>query len=619
MAARAGAGWGASWTFVLTASVVAVLAGAIGVAFPLLYETRETSGAGAAVAWALLGFVLAPLVGAALGRAAGVRLPLAGGAAALAMARLALQWVHPIPLWLAVLGVGAGLIALGATLDLTRGREGGSVAAAAFVTGLAVDAGIRAAYQTWDPAWRSETGAAIVAVALVAAMLAALSFVPRDAAPTGDGSLRAGAVVGPALLVQTLFAQNLAFQASEAGYAVPWAFVTTFVADLLALAYLGVVARRNDPAWLAWATASGVLAGTALLGLTSVVVPAVALTQVATADLLARAFGARGRRDDAWRTHAGVALGMLAFVTCAFAYQIDVIAPLPVPRATWPIAAATLLAILGLRRRDEEPSRVPLAPFAVPVVACAIALATWPVHGSRPEPALPGDRLLQWNVHTAIDAHGQLDLEGAARTIESDGANVVVLEEVGRGWPIAGQVDELSWLARRLGMHVAWAPGADDQFGNAILSAFPLSDTEVLRLPYGSGPQHRSAVRARLPDGLWVLGAHLEGHTVATRTEQVETILGAWGADRPLALAGDLNMQPGQPDEQLYVHAGLQSVQDTIGDPTASTSADPSFPGDRVDWIWTSVDLSISGFAILRSPVSDHLPIVVDVTPTSSR
>ncbi|MGZ4149128.1 MAG: endonuclease/exonuclease/phosphatase family protein [Actinomycetota bacterium] len=606
------------WSFVLTASVVALLAGTIGVAFPLLYETRDTSGAAAAVAWALLGFVLAPLAGAVLGRVAGARVPLACGVVVLAIARLAIQWVHPIPLWLAVLGVGAGLVGLGAALDLTRSHMGGHGAAAAFVAGLAVDAGIRAAYQTWDPAWRSEPGAAVVAVALAATALVGLTAELRANTTAGGGSARAGAVLGPALLLQMLFVQNPAFQSSEAGFGLPWAFVTVFVADLLALAYLVATAPRPGPPWLAWAAAGGVLVGTALLALTSAAVPAVALTQVATADLLARALGVTGVHANAWRTHAGVALGMLAFVACAFAYQIDVSAPLPVPRATWPLVAAALLAALGLRHRDEEPGRVPLAACAVPLAACAIGLAAWPVYGSHPSPAPLGDRVLQWNIHTAIDADGQLDLEAMARTIESTGATVVVLEEVGRGWPIAGQVDELAWLARRLGMHTAWAPGADDQFGNAILSSFPLTDTEVLRLPYGSGPQGRSAVRARLSDGLWVIGAHLEGHTVATRTAQVRAILAAWGEDQPLALAGDLNMQPGQPDQHLYEEAGLRSVQDTIGDPAASTSGDPQSAGDRVDWIWTSRDLPISGFAIVQSQVSDHLALVVDVTATTS-
>jgi endonuclease/exonuclease/phosphatase family metal-dependent hydrolase len=115
-----------------------------------------------------------------------------------------------------------------------------------------------------------------------------------------------------------------------------------------------------------------------------------------------------------------------------------------------------------------------------------------------------------------------------------------------------------------------------------------------------------------------VIGAHLEGHTVATRTAQVQAILEAWSEDQPLVLAGDLNMQPGQPDQRLFEQAGLQSVQDTIGDPTLSTARDPAFPGDRVDWIWTSRDVPISGFAIVQGPVSDHRPLVVDVTATAS-
>jgi endonuclease/exonuclease/phosphatase (EEP) superfamily protein YafD len=60
------------------------------------------------------------------------------------------------------------------------------------------------------------------------------------------------------------------------------------------------------------------------------------------------------------------------------------------------------------------------------------------------------------------------------------------------------------------------------------------------------------------------------------------------------------------------------SVQDAVGDPGASTAREPEFPGNRVDWIWVSDDLTPSDFAIVPNRASDHLPLVVTVRLTST-
>ena len=75
-------------------------------------------------------------------------------------------------------------------------------------------------------------------------------------------------------------------------------------------------------------------------------------------------------------------------------------------------------------------------------------------------------------------------------------------------------------------------------------------------------------------------------------------------------------MQPGGQETSRLEASGLASVQDLIGDPTAPTARDPVRPGDRVDWIWvTRETLGVANFAIVPSDASDHLPLVVDVTP----
>ena len=622
---------GATASFVLVALTTIVLGESIRVAFPLLYDVRETSGVLTAVAWALVAFVLVPSVGGLLRRAVGEEGALLGSIAALAAARVAMQYVHPIPLWLAAIAVAAGLLALGGVArgEMRRGA-GGRLGVAVFV-GLAADTAIRGVGATWDPLWRTGLLPGALAIVLAAGLLWAV-VVARGGFRSGGGEAarRIGwglAAVGPFLLLQTLFLQNIAFVASEAGIGLPLAMAVVLGGDLVALLFLLEVSLGHARTGAGRAAVAAVLVGAiAGLALTSSLTAALVLVgQTAAGDLLARALTgdpARTRRGPG--ASLGLALGMAVFVGFALAYQIDVTNPLPIPRATWPIAAAAVLALTARHAAVAAGLRVSRLALAVPVVGLGAALAAWPTWGSEPRPSIHPTgtvRVLDWNMHTALSADGQIDLEAIAREIEARSPDVVVLQEVGRGWPIAGQADQLAWLARRLEMHATWASAADEQFGNAILTGADVGQAEFLRLPYGAGPQARSALRVRMPPpigDMWVIGAHLEGDP-ATRAEQIRTILDAWGSAAPTVLAGDLNMQPDQPDVQLFTDEGYSSVQDTIGDPGASTSRDPNFPGDRVDWIWTSQGLSPSDFVIVQSAASDHLPLVVNVTVAAGR
>lgn len=312
---------------------------------------------------------------------------------------------------------------------------------------------------------------------------------------------------------------------------------------------------------------------------------------------------------------------MALFVALAFAFQIHIDVPLPVPRAAWPIAAAVLLALAALRRPDE-PARAPAAILVVPLVGLlavpAVLVATAPPLATSPQD-LAAYRLLSWNMHTAVNGDGQVDLETIAALIESEDPDVVVLQEVGRGWPIAGSMDQAEWLSLRLDMPFSWAPAADDQFGNVVLSRFPIEAVEVRELPYGEGPQHRSALRAVLqmsPDTtVTVIDAHLQnGDKPETREAQIAAVLDLWGGDLRTVIAGDLNMQPTEDNVNLFLDAGLVSAQDTAGDPSASTARDPTSPTDRVDWIWGTPDLTFEEFEIPASEASDHLPLVTDVS-----
>ncbi|MEO3750590.1 endonuclease/exonuclease/phosphatase family protein [Streptomyces sp. B6B3] len=281
----------------------------------------------------------------------------------------------------------------------------------------------------------------------------------------------------------------------------------------------------------------------------------------------------------------------------------------------------------------DEPSApaaslAPLPTAFVPVLLAALLLAFPPLaSAARPAPdplptdtAGPAYQLMTWNVHYAVDGDGDLAPDDILRVIRDSGAHVVVLQEVPRGWGGAGGLDLASWLAERLDTRAVWAPAADRQFGNLVLTSLPVVDSAAVGLPRAGGSMDRSyaSVTVRLADGTTarVLTSHLEGgDAVSTRNAQIEPLLAAarHGPAEHTVLAGDFNAQPDSVEIDTIRRAGFASAQDEAGDPDRITHLDPR---RRVDWIFGAAGVTFENFRILDNDAaraSDHLPLTVTV------
>jgi endonuclease/exonuclease/phosphatase family metal-dependent hydrolase len=617
------AGEVAMWA--LTALVLAEASRAL---FPILFDTREDTGAAVAVAIANLVFGRGPLVGSVLRAAAGAERATLVAVVALVAGRMAMQFVRPIPIWLVALTAALALAAFALQLASARTSGRAPAFALALLTGFAFDTVIRASFSTWDIVWQAGRAPAFVAASVSIGLLAATLVASAEGHRSSQTERPAFSAIllGPFLLLEVLYLQNVAFVTSEAGVGLPAGIAIVLAGNALGIAACVGAAAASPARRFGVPAAVVAIAGTAGLALVggAWVLVAAPPTQAAAAALLLLAVASRTRTPSdpvpAWRSDLAASIGMLVFVAAAFAYLIDIDVPLPVPRSAWPIAAAAVLALgatasIGTARL---PWALALIPAAGAVVIPAALLATAPTLRPAPHDSA-AVRLLDWNIHAAVDGDGQVDLEAIAEVIERADPDVVVLQEVGRGWPITGQADQTEWLSRRLAMHVAWASAADDQFGNAVLTRAPASDVRVVPLPYGEGPQQRSAVALEIATGdgdpLLVVGTHLQnGDVPRTRSRQIAAVLDLIRPGQPAVIAGDLNMQPTEGNVASFEHAGFVSVQDEAGDPGESTARDPAFPGDRVDWIWHTPDLTASTFTIVQTREADHLPLVVTLT-----
>jgi hypothetical protein len=274
------------------ALTVAMLVQLIRVAFPLLYDVREDVGATTAVGWALGAFVAVPAVAAfALSRSS-TGWTIRAAVLALSLSRLAVQLVHPIPVWLGALGVAIGLTALALILLAARSRGDGAAAGVAVVVGLAIDTAMFGVFETWDAVWQD--GPAAVATGAVLAVTAVVSVLGADLRD-GDGRPDAWplALVGPFLLVHLLFAQSVAFATSEVGVTIAGGVAFVLLGDVLGvLVAVALVRREHGPFQVAAALTS--IAAVAVLALVhgAIVAFAQPLGSAATAAALTLALSA---------------------------------------------------------------------------------------------------------------------------------------------------------------------------------------------------------------------------------------------------------------------------------------------------------------------------------------
>jgi endonuclease/exonuclease/phosphatase family metal-dependent hydrolase len=233
-----------------------------------------------------------------------------------------------------------------------------------------------------------------------------------------------------------------------------------------------------------------------------------------------------------------------------------------------------------------------------------------------------------------------VDLEAAAEAVAALGADVVALQEVDRGLPRTGGVDQVAELAARTGLHGVFAPallgdpdtrwtavGDGDAggagYGVGLLSRVPLRDVRRVALP-GGGDGQRSP-RASLRNPGWdreprvALVAALEVGGAALRVAtahlsylpwrglaQLRTAAAAVAAlDGPAALIGDLNL-PAWP------------VRTALPGSWTHVPSAPTYPAWRprvaVDQLAVRGGLTASDVTVGPRATSDHLPLLATLT-----
>ncbi len=230
-------------------------------------------------------------------------------------------------------------------------------------------------------------------------------------------------------------------------------------------------------------------------------------------------------------------------------------------------------------------------------------------------------RVLSYNLHHGEGLDGRIDLERIARIVRTAKADLVALQEVDRKAKRTGDVDQASEYIRLTQLH-GWygaaMPFQGGEYGQVILSRWPLIEPKVVRLPGIKGREPRIATTALVDiPGFgrirWVC-LHLDATgDDADRWEQAGALLKEFPSTGiPTLLAGDFNATP----ESRVMKRMLSSETgwvDTAGANAALT--DPAdVPKMRIDYVlaaprakWRVLESTV----IPEAVASDHRPLLV--------
>jgi len=291
----------------------------------------------------------------------------------------------------------------------------------------------------------------------------------------------------------------------------------------------------------------------------------------------------------------------------------------------------------GQARLLKEKRAVRIIEIADPVEVAAptgLRVACYNIAHAR-GPGIDGDN---WNGEARERARAHLS--AIATQIRESQSSLVVLNEVDFDAAWSDGIDQAGIIAREAGFPFlvkqrnfdVTLPFFTLQFGNAILSRYPVTGARLLKFPALSAKEdifagNHDGVLATIaaPGGpLRVVAVHLEYRDEATRVGAAGVIakLVAQDPEIPLIALGDFNTAPvGCPGHQidqdganaislLQSEAGMKTIVPDDLKNSPHFTYPPTRPERIIDWIFVSSGLKLRERHTIASELSDHRMVV---------
>lgn len=222
-------------------------------------------------------------------------------------------------------------------------------------------------------------------------------------------------------------------------------------------------------------------------------------------------------------------------------------------------------------------------------------------------------KLMTYNMHRGIGRDGKLNLSRTAEVIKGSQADIIALQEVERYSIRTGFQDQIKKLSEDAGLNYAYGKSLNllnGEYGNGLLSKYPIQEYEVVPLP--SYSEQRTLLKAIINiDGytLAVYNTHL-GLKEGERKEQTEYILQLLSKETlDYVLMGDMNSKS---SKLANFGDKLQDAAQGSDKVEQSTFSEGEVQA-RIDYIYTASGLKTRSYDVISSEASDHDPVVCEL------
>lgn len=233
------------------------------------------------------------------------------------------------------------------------------------------------------------------------------------------------------------------------------------------------------------------------------------------------------------------------------------------------------------------------------------------------EDPVPTDtlRILSYNIRHGRGMDGKIDLDRSARVIADAKPHLVALQEVDKGVARSGNIDIAEVLGGKLGLHHEFGrfmPHQGGEYGLAVLSAFPIVESLIHRLPDGAEPRVALEVKVDIPlasgakKRISFVCVHFDWtkpddfrFAQATKLLQILRPL-----KHPVIIAGDYNDVRGS--------RTLDAFAEEFPIPAGAAPTFPADPPDsEIDFIlWRGLSQKAERKVIEEKMASDHRPVL---------
>lgn len=224
-----------------------------------------------------------------------------------------------------------------------------------------------------------------------------------------------------------------------------------------------------------------------------------------------------------------------------------------------------------------------------------------------------GLRVVCWNIRHGQGMDGKHDLERIAARINELEPDVVILQEVDNRCKRSGSVDQAEEIGKLTALKHAFGKAIDfngGEYGQAILSRYPLAEPKVHPLPGGGEQRIAFSAQIETPMGAVIVASvHLDYQNPDTQLLQAQTVSSTLLAESslPVILAGDFNAVATSPTLEVFAQAPWEIVP--------KAGATNTFPADKPD---REIDFIVVRGLRPKKPIevvddgisSDHRPLV---------